>query len=164
MPFETEAGTLALLGTSVRVPVIAPAWLAEKVCGVPPVGVMVSVAERPLAVVFAAADHCTVAGPFPEPGEVTVSHGWLLLTVHPSSVSAVVNDTVPEPPGAGTFADDGLTVNTPPDCVTTNVGLGPREGFTVTVELRGVASGFGAAVYEKLPLPAPEPDEIVSHD
>jgi hypothetical protein len=76
----------------------------------------------------------------------------------------VVNDTDPVPPDAGTLAEVGFIVSTAPDCVTVNVSLGPREGFTVIVAVREAVCGFGAAVKEKLPLPVPVPDEIVSHD
>jgi hypothetical protein len=79
-------------------------------------------------------------------------------------LAVVVNDTEPVPPEAGTFAEVGLIVNTAPDCVTIKVTLGPRDGFTVIVAVRDVVCEFGAAVKEKLPLPVPVPDEMVSQD
>src|SRR5215471_15158210 len=107
---------------------------------------MVKVALRPSPDGFAAADHCTVPEPVPEEPEVMVNHDWLLFTVHWRAVAAVVTVTDPVPPAAGTLAEVGLIVNTPPDWVIVIVIIGPRDGFPVSVAVRDVASGFGAAV------------------
>jgi hypothetical protein len=95
---------------------------------------------------------------------VIVNQGWLLVVVHCNAVAVVVKDTEPLPPEAGTLAEDGLIVSTPPNCVTVKMTFGPRDGFAVIVAVRCVACEFGAAVKEKLPLPVPVPEEIVSHD
>ena len=85
------------------------------------------------------------------------------MAVHCNAVPVAVRETEPVPPEAGTFADVGLTVRVPPDCVTVIVVFGPLEGLPVMVAVRDAPVGFGAAVNWKLPLPVPDAGETVSH-
>jgi hypothetical protein len=133
-----------------------------KVCGVPSSGVIAIVPVRLEISGFAAADHCNDPLPEPDEGEVMVSQGWLLDAVHWRAVSFVVKEVGPVPPDAGTLAAVGLTVNTPPDCVTGKETAVPDEGVTVTVAVREAALGDAATVYWKEPFPVPVAEESVT--
>jgi hypothetical protein len=66
----------------------------------------------------------------------------LLVAVHCKTESVVESDMDPGPPDVGTFADDGLTVNTPPDWVSVREPAVPDDGVAVTTADRDAAEGF----------------------
>jgi hypothetical protein len=98
--------------------------------------------EREVSWAFSAAVHCTIPLPAPDAPEVIVSHGWLLDAVHCRAESFVVIVMEPEPPEAGSVADGGVMVKTPPDCVSVRETAVPDDGATVTIAARDAAEGF----------------------
>jgi hypothetical protein len=103
--------------------------------------------------VLADADHETV-----DPLEVTVIQDALVDAVH---VHCEATAIVPDPPGAGTVALFGVSVNwhDPAACVTVNVWPA-----IVSVPVRCEGVWLACTVYPTLPSPVPDwPYEIVIH-
>ena len=123
------------------------------VCGVPPDGVIVTVACRLVVALLAAADHCTEPPPVPDAPAVIVNHVWLLTAVHGKAPSVVVRDIDPVPPVKLTFVEGGLTTSTPPDCIAVRVTVGAPGDVTVTVAERATAEGLAVALYDIVPFP-----------
>ena len=107
-------------------------------------GVTVMVAVRALAVMLAAPFHCTVPDPMPVAPDAIVNQSWLLTATHCSEGSSVKIVIEPVRPDASRFADEGLMLRIPPNCVTTSVCALPEDGVTVTLATRLVAAGLPA--------------------
>ena len=155
VPLVAAAGTEAVTGEMAKL----QAWPAWVTVNVWPAIVIVPV--RLDVVGFAVTLYATWPLPLPLAPPVRVIHEALLLAVHAHPEPAVT-PTVAEPAADPSVAptDESVKVHDAASCVTVKV-----RPAIVTVPVRGLVLVLAAIEYPTLPLPLPEPpDVIVIHD
>ena len=151
VPLVAAAGTEAVTGEMAKLQAW-PAWVTVKVW---PAIVIVPV--RLAVVGFAVTLYATWPLPLPLPPPLTVIHAAPLVAVHAQpepDVTPTVAEPAPDPSVAPT--DESVKVQEAASCVTVKV-----RPAIVTVPVRGLVLVLAAIEYPTVPVPLPEPPEVM---